>query len=128
MPWLTLWFALQLGLSPNSMMVIYPTQDQRFFPFTSYVELATEARVGEHFFIGGELRTEIQKETGIFSFTPEMASYGFKAGLRWPGVEVAGLYACEHPVVPYFDYYHPVLNWEGWYGEVYVKFSGEVHP
>ncbi len=128
MTWLALWFALQAGLSPNSMMVDYPLKDQMFYPDTGYIELSAELRFFDgHFFIGGSARIEVQKNVlPDFSFTPEMLASGFNAGLRFGGLEIGALYSCQHPVVPYYDYYKPILVWDGWYGEVYVKFSGET--
>lgn len=126
MNWLILYYALTIGVSPNSMMVIYPTESQTFYPMTEFVQMESELRIADLVFLGGFVRTEIQKEDfPNFSFRPEMMSYGFKAGMRKEGLEAGMIYACQHPAVPYFSYYKPLLNWEGWYMEAYVKVSGE---
>jgi hypothetical protein len=128
MNWLVLWFALTVGYSPDSMMLLYTAQQQMFFPDAAYVELNMELRAfNDHFFIGGDVRTEIQKFIdGTPTFVPEMASYGFHTGIRDGGMEIGVLYVCQHPVVPYYSEYHPFIVWEGWYAEGYIRFSGQA--
>lgn len=127
MNWLVLWYTLQVGISPNSMIVDYPKEAQTFYPLTGYVQMEAELRAWNLLFVGGLIRAEIQKEElPNWTFRPEMMSYGFKAGMRKGGLEVGMLYVCQHPVLPYYSYYKPVINWEGWYAEVYLRFSGEA--
>lgn len=123
---LILWYALTLGLSPNSNIVTYeagriPFLDQP----TGFAELETEIRWGP-LFLGGLVRTEVQKKQDVFSFLPELSTYGLQFGLRLGmGIEIEYLHICSHPIVPYFSNNHPTINWEGWYDEIHIRLSGE---
>lgn len=128
MEWLTLWFALQVGLSPNSLMVTYsPEISAKYWQDTMYTELTAEVRLFNKILsIGGSVRTEIIQERWCLNFLPEMSAYSFFAKLKLGLIEVGYSRACQHATVPYAAVYRPILNWEGAYNELYIEFSGDV--
>ncbi len=128
MSWLVLYCAIQAGVCPDCSIVTYPPQAAPlFYPGSGYMSFDAELRMfNGHLFLGGWNRTEFQKDVTNWTFTPHMAGFGAKAGIRWGAVETGFTYCCEHPILPYFDVYHPVINWDGWYSELYVKVSGEL--
>lgn len=120
MSWLALWAALEVGMMPGSGVVEYPEwamlKRQAF-----YTELDAEVRAFDVLFVGGMVRTEVQRKEGAATFTPELSSYGFTAGVRFGPVELAYIHVCQHPTLPYFSRYHPVIRWDGWYDGVYLR-------
>lgn len=126
MTWFALWAALQIGLSPSSGIVEYPLQPWSVNQ-TVYTQLEAEVRMLDGLlFAGGMVRTEVQQQNVNPSWVPELSSYGFKAGLRIGGFELGYLHVCQHPTLPYYSIYHPVIRWDGWWTELYVRVSGEV--
>ena len=82
--------------------------------------------IDDHLFLGGGVRTEIQKREDNISFAPELSAYTFTAGFRTGNLETGFLWTCEHPTTPFYSSWSPIINWEGYYCEVYLKLSGEV--
>lgn len=127
MSWIALWFALQVGLSPYSGMLVYNHAAEMRFAETWYTQFEAEVRLFDTAFIGGEVRTEARRHRGDeLVFYPGLSSYGFTAGLRYGGMELGFLHACQHPTVPYYNQYRPVIAWDGWWTELYLRFSGDV--
>ena len=125
MTWLTLWFALQTGVCPNSEIITYPPT-LSFSPVNAYYMLTSELRAFDGLvFVGCQIRSELsfEKLNGVM---PQMISYGFNAGLRWKGIELGYMHISEHPSVSYYGVWKPDMHWDGWWNEIYLKFSGEI--
>jgi hypothetical protein len=125
MNWLVLWAALQIGLSPSSGVVEYQ-QPPLLGEIVAYTQLEAEARMlNEVLFIGGMVRTEVVLDS-FDEWNPTLASYGFVAGARIGLIEIGFLHVCQHPVVPYYNVYRPVIRWDGWWREFYIRLEGEA--
>lgn len=130
MTWLALWAVLQVGLMPNDVMVSYlPQQLSHEYTDTNYVGLVTELRLFDnHVFVGGTIKTEVQKAAGDgYDFIPESSAYAFRVGARFGGLEIGWLHLCAHPVLPFYYAQQPVIGYDQWYDDVYIRFSGTIN-
>lgn len=126
MNWLAIWFALQIGLSPDSGIITYRPPILRSFENVISTQFEVELRAFDSLFLGGSVRTEITKLNDSTTFTPTLSGYSTWGGVRIGGFEAGGIWTCEHPTAPYYSLRHPVINWDGWWWELYVKVSGEI--
>lgn len=129
MTFIALWFAFQAGLMPNDQMVSYPVPQVAIAVNspTSYTDLEAELRfLNGAAFVGGSIKTEMQKAAENFSFLPESSTYSFRAGLRFDGFEIGWLHVCAHPTLPYYYALEPVISFDRAYDDVYIRFSGSV--
>ena len=127
MTWLTLFFALEIGITPQISLVSYSPEVEwdmlRWGVF--YTELDAEIQLFRYIFAGGMMRTYMVPAEGI-NFSPRYNIYDFRAGLRWQMLEVGWRHRCFHPMIAY----QPLLNVEiqgieGAYDEIYFRVEVE---
>lgn len=125
MTWLTLFFALELGIIPQGYINTYynETLAEMELNGTGYVDLETEILLFNMLFVGGAVKTYIYSYQGSTSFSPVTAEYAFNVGFRFNPVEIGFRHYCTHPVVPWL--YHRKISpqWEGAYEEIYLRFE-----
>jgi hypothetical protein len=126
MNWLILAFALQLGYTPNSTILMYDPPSMIYDTTAQgLVSMDAEARILEHLYIGGSLSVPVWKTPGIGFWPSELQSM-VRAGLRFPGFELGWSHLCTHPVLPYQPIFNSQVLWEGAYDEFHLRISGEV--
>ena len=127
MNWLVLWFAFQLGFTPNDGMVMYTPSPYILYPANEgIIDMDMEFRLFNTVYIGGDVGTLVWKTGGI-DFWPNRMTYSVRAGIRHGGIELGWSHYCTHPVLPFQPMFDSRILWEGGYDEFHIKFSGEFH-
>jgi hypothetical protein len=127
MTWLALFFALELGYLPGGVVETYYFEKPEWMELQGsfFTEFEAEAELFGVGFIGGELKTYMNKYAVNKSFKPLAAEYAFYAGLRWSALELGFRHYCTHPVVPWMYYQDVTPQWESWYEEIYLRLEVE---
>ena len=123
MTWLTLFFALEIGVTPQVGLVSYtePIEYDNLDWGVFYTELDAEVQLFRYLFAGGTMRTYMVPSEGI-NFSPRYNVYDLRAELRWQVLEAGWRHRCFHPMITY----QPLLDVEiqgieGGYDEVYLR-------
>jgi hypothetical protein len=123
MNWLALFFALELGIIPQGYLQTYYNETLSNYELSGngYIMLETEAQLLGFVFIGGNVKTYINKYTANTSFSPVNAEYAVKVGMRFDFIELGFRHYCTHPVVPWLYHRNVSPQWEGAYDEIYLR-------
>jgi len=126
MTWVTLLFALEVGLVPSTGWLMH--EDAVILPGTMYyTEFDAEVEMFDLLFIGGSVRTTMGKSELSRTFVPNFDEYLFQAGIRLEPLEVGFRHMCTHPVFVYIgERPQYTVEYEGWYQEVYIRIGGEL--
>ena len=127
MTWLTLIFALELGLAPQVGVIQYvPTEIAVHEWEIGYTDLQAEVELFGVLFAGGGVRTYITP-AGNLNFSPNTTVYDWRLGLRYEALELGWRHRCFHPTVPYLPLLQPeITGLEGSYDELYLRFEGRI--
>ena len=123
MTWLALYFALEIGLMPAGTIETYDIGRtyENMLGGDCYATLETEILLWDMFFIGGDVRTEMNKMTTGKDFIPHTMNYGITFGMRIDPIEFGFRHRCIHPVIPWMRGQGVPMQWEGWYEEIYLR-------
>jgi hypothetical protein len=124
MNWLTLFFALELGLLPNYHFVMYEPGIDVAADNSLYTDFEATVEV-RGFYLGGGMRCYFWKTKSGYDFSPFQMAYRFDAGWRNDILTVGFRHYCMHPVMPWASGM-PSMNWEGGYEEVFVRLEGNT--
>jgi hypothetical protein len=134
MTWLAFVFALEAGIIPQNSFVMYQYQmlpeykmnEQRNSGPIYFTDLQAELIFFEplSLFVGGRVRFQMSPFFGTFN--PESIFYEFITGIRYKGIELYYLHACQHPQMTSYWQYKVLAGWEGAYDEIGIKFSGKI--
>jgi hypothetical protein len=121
MKWLTLAFALELGILPMSSWVMYDppatVQEQPEF----YQQFEARAILWDHLFLGGDVRIYDWMAKEEISFWPSRGAFTLNAGVAFGDIELGFRHYCTHPIVPYMPIQTGKAKWEGAYEEIYLR-------
>ena len=122
MGWLTLLFAVELGIVPMNTWLMYEMEPYFQSSPHYFLELETEAQAFEHLFIGGAVKTRAWKNAETWTYHPFSAEYELNAGIRIDSLEIGLRHMCTHPVIPYQATVAPrEIRYEGSYDEFYIR-------
>jgi len=124
MNWLLFIFALEAGIIPTDIFVIYQVSHEEIHDQSIYIQFEAEIELFKILFVGGSIRTYAWKEIENISFWPWRDGYLFNAGLRYKILELGFRHYCTHPIIPY--QYPAQMNWEGAYEEIYLRVEGKI--
>lgn len=124
MSWLTLFFALELGLLPNYGFVMYEPDATVIADNSLYTDFEASVEV-YGFYVGGGMRCYFWKDLDGYDFSPFQMTYRFDAGWRNDRLNIGFRHYCMHPVVPWSSQM-PEKNWEGAYEELFIRFEGST--
>lgn len=126
MNWLTLAFALELGMLPLGSWVMYQppatVQEQSEF----YQQFESRVILWDRLFVGGDVRIYDWMDKGALNFWPSRAAFTFKTGINCRGVELGFRHYCTHPIVTYMPIEKSTVRWEGAYEEIYLRLEGRI--
>ncbi len=125
MGFLTMFFALQLGILPLGDVFMYDIPDIAVIEGSFYTYLEAGFKY-QGFYISGSAKIYEWYLDNQISFTPYQLNSGLKIGWKNKNINIGAEYHCIHPVVPYYFFYHPRFKWEAFYLDVFVKIKGEV--
>ena len=125
--WLIL---VELGIIPHSGFIIYDPPERVFKETSFYIDMDAELGIGP-FFVGGGLKTYFWKVKDGIRFSPHLAEYRCRAGIKIEIIKeleltAGGRTACFHPVIPYLYQENIQPKWEGAYSELFVRFKAEL--
>jgi hypothetical protein len=128
MNWLALAFALELGILPNSTMILYRPDPIISQELAGSIYTDLDARLGilDLLYIGGGVRTYAFGTRAGWDWFPTDAFYRVEIGLGWHGVELFFRHYCMHPVIPFFGKSQPTALYEGAYEELGLRFTGKT--
>ena len=120
MDWLSLFFAIELGLivDGNYMLLdgeeyLYENQQQYYTRLEGGIEIL------KTFYVMGGIKTVFHKGESYF-FMPELSEYDIETGLRYGPLSAGFRHACYHPVEARINDL-PDVRWQGAYSEVFVR-------
>jgi len=127
MTWLSLFFALELGLAPEIGVLQYQPPQAVISKYEiGYTLLEAEVLLFDLLFAGGGVRTYITPGNG-WTFAPNSTIYDFRAGLRRGPVELGWRHRCWHPTLPYLPLRDQhITGLEGSFDELYIRFEGRI--
>lgn len=140
MTWVVFCFALELGIIPNGIFLLYDRQPIEYinespyqlttvdvldFSYSIYTDFQFEAIILDYIFIGGGVRV-VMLPTNNYTFDPHASYYNFVFGGRIGPLEVFWRHYCIHPQMVYMYDYVPLDGWEGAYDEIGLKIEGKV--
>ena len=128
MNWLTLFFALELGLVPQAGVLMYEPEEAFFMEGAFYTELEAEVLVFNTLFVGGGIRTYITSGHTGFTFSPNSTIYDFGTGIRFKDtLELGWRDRCFHPTIAYLPIFkQEIKGMEGSYDEIYIRIQGST--
>jgi len=132
MNWLTLFFALELGLVPQVGVLMYEPIETFYLEGAFYTRLETELLIFNMLFVGGGVRTYIIPSNNGYTFTPNTTVYDFKTGLRFKDIndsilELGWRHRCFHPTIAYLPLFEQeIKGMEGSYDKVYIRIQGRT--
>jgi len=94
---ITLLYFLEFGYSPMSSTQL--TNQEVFIEDSFYINLFSEVRFWDLFFIGGEALTHMTKSTETKYFSPYNTEYIFRSGFDFGNVIISYEHLCTHPVI-----------------------------
>jgi hypothetical protein len=118
---LALAFALEAGIAPMDLAVIYDPPTEVLTAPVFYQQLEARVWLGEHFFLGGSLQAQEWKVAQKMEFWPFRISYELEAGLAWGPLEIGARRYCTHPVMPLQPFYMMKPEWEAAYWQLYLR-------
>lgn len=123
MNWLTLFFALELGLVPQAGVLMYEPVEALFMKGVLYTELEAEVLLFDVIFAKGGVRTYVVPNRDDYGFSPNSTIYDFGAGLRFKNMlELGWRHRCFHPTIAYLPIFEQeIKGMEGSYDEVYLR-------
>jgi len=140
MTWIVFLFALEIGLVPQGMFLLYdrepaeytytgseqlPTIEDLDFSYSIYTDFQFEAIILDYIFIGGGIRCTMLP-TNNYTWDPHSLTYNFSFGGRLGPVELFWHHYCTHPQMTYMYDYYPLDGWEGVYDEIGLKIEGKL--
>ena len=125
MNWLVLAFVLEAGLMPVAeIWNVEPPANARE-DRGRYTLLDAEVEVAQYLFVGGHVTTYMWAQDDSWTQSPLRADYGFRAGVRFRGLELGWKHFCSHPVAPNWNLIRE-LPYEASYDQIYIRVSGRA--
>lgn len=125
MNWLVLLFAVEAGLMPMAQVWNVDPPANARDDSGSYTALDAEVEIAQYLFIGGHVTTYVWRTDNSYSYKPARADYGFRAGVRFRGLELGWRHFCSHPIAPNWHMIRE-LPYEASYNQMYIRISGRA--
>ena len=123
---LALLFAIELGVLPYHHFWLYDLSDELYDDFIKtsfYTDLEVSLMYRDRLYIGGGLKTTMEKNKFKTKFWPNELFFDFEIGYKGENLQFGLRHFCYHPVILFLPVYYVSSRWEGAYEELFVRIS-----
>ena len=124
MNWIAFLFALELGVLPNGYIGNYinpPLMPGFELNGQGYVDLEGGVELFNFLYIGGGVKTYVDKYNTGKDFMPANIEYDFQVAATFGVLSVGYRHYCFHPTIPWVYKRKFTPAWEAWYEEIYIR-------